>query len=65
MEQVFQGLIDRTGARLDVKRLKTIFGVNSQPMFDAEAFFLLKTHNSQRKGCAAASPFVRLALNFR
>jgi len=26
MEQIFQGLIDRTRARLNVKRLKTIFG---------------------------------------
>jgi hypothetical protein len=26
MDQVFQGIIDRTRNRLDVKRLKTIFG---------------------------------------
>ncbi len=31
MEQIFQGLIDRTRARLDVKRLKTIFGVKGRP----------------------------------
>src|SRR5206468_12021303 len=31
MEQVFQGLIDRTRARLDVKRLKTIFGRKARP----------------------------------
>jgi hypothetical protein len=31
MEQVFQGLIDRTRSRLDVKRLKTIFGTKNRP----------------------------------
>ncbi len=31
MEQVFQGLIDRTRARLDVKQLKTIFGMKKRP----------------------------------
>jgi hypothetical protein len=30
MEQIFQGLIDRTRARLKVKRLKNIFGVKSR-----------------------------------
>jgi hypothetical protein len=34
MEQIFQGLIDRTRARLDVKRLKTIFGVKGRPHRD-------------------------------
>jgi len=34
MEQIFQGLIDRTRARLNVKRLKTIFGVKSRPHRD-------------------------------
>jgi hypothetical protein len=34
MEQIFQGLIDRTRARLTVKRLKTIFGVKSRPHRD-------------------------------
>jgi len=31
MEQVFQALVDRTRARLDVKRLKTIFGFKGRP----------------------------------
>ena len=31
MEQIFQGLIDRTRSRLDVKRLKTIFGKKRRP----------------------------------
>ena len=31
MEQVFQGLIDRTRARLNVKRLKTLFGMKTRP----------------------------------
>jgi hypothetical protein len=31
MEQVFQGIIDRTRSRLDVKRLKTIFGTKNRP----------------------------------
>jgi hypothetical protein len=34
MEQIFQGLIDRTRARLDVKRLKTIFGFKGRPHRD-------------------------------
>lgn len=34
MEQVFQGLIDRTRARLNVKRLKTIFGRKGRPHRD-------------------------------
>ena len=34
MEQIFQGLIDRTRARLDVKRLKTIFGRKARPHRD-------------------------------
>jgi len=34
MEQIFQGLIDRTRARLDVKRLKTIFGRKGRPHRD-------------------------------
>jgi len=34
MDQVFQGLIDRTRARLDVKRLKTIFGAKARPHRD-------------------------------
>ena len=34
MEQVFQGLIDRTRARLSVKRLKTIFGRKGRPHRD-------------------------------
>ena len=34
MEQIFQGLIDRTRARLNVKRLKTIFGAKSRPHRD-------------------------------
>ena len=34
MEQIFQGLIDRTRARLTVKRLKTIFGVKCRPHRD-------------------------------
>ena len=34
MQQVFQGLIDRTRARLDVKRLKTIFGRKARPHRD-------------------------------
>lgn len=34
MEQIFQGLIDRTRARLNVKRLKTIFGVKGRPHRD-------------------------------
>src|SRR6202521_4116706 len=34
MEQVFQGLIDRTRARLDVKKLKTIFGFKGRPHRD-------------------------------
>jgi hypothetical protein len=31
MEEVFQGTIDRTRSRLDVKRLKTIFGTKHRP----------------------------------
>lgn len=31
MEEVFQGTIDRTRSRLDVKRLKTIFGAKHRP----------------------------------
>ena len=31
MEQVFQGVIDRTRSRLNVKRLKTIFGAKHRP----------------------------------
>jgi len=34
MEEIFQGLIDRTRARLDVKQLKTIFGVKARPHWD-------------------------------
>jgi len=34
MDQVFQGLIDRTRARLDVKKLKTIFGFKGRPHRD-------------------------------
>jgi hypothetical protein len=34
MEQLFQGLIDRTRVRLNVKRLKTIFGVKARPHRD-------------------------------
>jgi len=34
MEQIFQGLIDRTRARLTVKSLKTIFGVKYRPHRD-------------------------------
>lgn len=36
MEQIFQGLIDRTRARLDVKRLKTIFGRKGRPHRDRQ-----------------------------
>ena len=31
MEQVFEALIDRTRTRLDIKRLKTIFGLKKRP----------------------------------
>jgi len=31
MEEVFQGVIDRTRSRLDVKKLKTIFGAKKRP----------------------------------
>lgn len=31
MDQVFQGIVDRTRARLDVKTLKTIFGTQKRP----------------------------------
>jgi hypothetical protein len=34
MEEIFQGLIDRTRARLDIKQLKTIFGVKPRPHWD-------------------------------
>ena len=34
MEEIFQGLIDRTRARLSVKRLKTIFGRKGRPHRD-------------------------------
>jgi hypothetical protein len=34
MEEIFQGLIDRTRARLDVKQLKTIFGVKARPYWN-------------------------------
>lgn len=34
MEQVFQGLIDRTRVRLNVKHLKTIFGAQARPHRD-------------------------------
>jgi hypothetical protein len=32
MEQVFQGMIERTRARLNVKRLKTTFGAKAQAL---------------------------------
>jgi hypothetical protein len=31
MEEIFQGIVDRTRSRLDVKRLKTIFGAKKRP----------------------------------
>lgn len=31
MEQVFQGIVDRTRSRLDVKKLETIFGAKKRP----------------------------------
>lgn len=34
MEQIFQGLIDRTRSRLNVKKLKTIFGFKGRPHRD-------------------------------
>jgi hypothetical protein len=34
MDQVFQGMIDRTRARLDIPRLKTIFGAKRRPRQD-------------------------------
>jgi len=34
MEQIFQGLIDRTRARLNIKNLKTIFGFKGRPHRD-------------------------------
>jgi hypothetical protein len=34
MEQIFQGLIDRTRARLNIQNLKTIFGFKSRPHRD-------------------------------
>src|SRR5262244_2069802 len=34
MEQIFQGLIDRTRARLNIKNLKTIFGFKARPHRD-------------------------------
>ena len=34
MEQVFQGVIDRTRVRLNVKRLKTLFGMKTRPYRD-------------------------------
>jgi hypothetical protein len=34
MEQIFQGLIDRTRARLNIKHLKTIFGFKGRPHRD-------------------------------
>src|SRR5215510_7647211 len=34
MEQIFQGLIDRTRARLNVQNLKTIFGFKGRPHRD-------------------------------
>ena len=34
MEEIFQGLIDRTRARLDVKQLKTLFGVKARPYWN-------------------------------
>ncbi|MPZ19074.1 MAG: hypothetical protein GEV06_14340 [Luteitalea sp.] len=34
MEQIFQGVIDRTRTRLNVKRLKTIFGMKARPHRD-------------------------------
>ena len=37
MEEIFQGLIDRTRARLNVKRLKTIFGRKGRPHRDRKA----------------------------
>ena len=33
LEQCFQGLLDRTRTRLDLKRLKTIFGVKRRPFW--------------------------------
>jgi len=36
MEEIFQGLIDRTRARLDVKQLKTIFGARGRPHWKRE-----------------------------
>ena len=31
MDQIFQGIIDRTRARIDIPRLKTIFGAKHRP----------------------------------
>lgn len=31
MEEIFQGIVDRTRSRLDIKRLKTIFGAKKRP----------------------------------
>lgn len=36
MEQIFQGLIDRTRSRVNVKHLKTIFGMKARPPRDRQ-----------------------------
>jgi hypothetical protein len=43
MEEIFQGLIDRTRARLNVKRLKTIFGRKGRPHRDRKVKPRLET----------------------
>ena len=34
MEEIFQGLMDRTRTHLDIKQLKPIFGVKARPHWD-------------------------------
>lgn len=49
MEQLFQTLIDRTRVRLDVKRLKTIFGAKRRP-------FRRRSHHAPREEIVIERP---------
>jgi hypothetical protein len=55
MEQVFQGLIDRTRARLNVKHLKTIFGAKARPHRDRKG-------KSPQVGIAVETPTYDLTI---
>lgn len=56
MEQVFQGMIDRTRARLDVRRLKTIFGAKARPHRNR------KKNQAPRLGVVVEKPTYKLTV---